>query len=64
MGRDARDAAHLQQQVQQLQQQLQGKERLLVEANDANRQAQVCLTSSGLHMKPRCIRLERQPLCT
>jgi hypothetical protein len=37
MGRDAHDAAHLQQQ-------LQGKERLLGEVNDAHRQAQVCLT--------------------
>ncbi len=36
MGRDACDAA-------QLQQQLQDKERLLGEANDATRQAQVCL---------------------
>ncbi len=41
MGRDANDAAQLQQQVQQ---QLQSKERLLGEANDATRQAQVCLT--------------------
>jgi len=38
MGRDANDAAQLQQQVQQ------AKERLLGEANDAKRQAQVCLT--------------------
>ncbi|DBA94257.1 TPA: hypothetical protein ACH3X1_001875 [Trebouxia sp. C0004] len=37
---DAHDAAHLQQQVQQLQQQLQGKERLLGEVTDANKQAQ------------------------
>jgi len=44
MGRDAHDAAHLQQQLRQLQQQLQGKERLLGEVNDAHRQAQVCLT--------------------
>ncbi len=37
MGKDACDAAQLQQQVQD-------KERLLGEANDANKQAQVCLT--------------------
>ncbi len=41
MGRDASDAAQLQQQVQQ---QLQSKERLLGETTDANKQAQVCLT--------------------
>ena len=44
MGRDTRDAAQLQQQVQQ---QLQAKERLLGEANDANKQAQVCITFSA-----------------
>jgi len=41
MGRDASDAAHLQQQVQQ---QLQAKGRLLGEMTDANKQLQVCLT--------------------
>ncbi len=41
MGKGACDAAQLQQQVQQ---QVQDKERLLGEANDANKQAQVCLT--------------------
>ena len=42
--RMGRDAAQLQQQVQQ---QLQAKERLLGEANDANKQAQVCITFSA-----------------
>ncbi len=37
MGRDASDAA-------QMQQQLQDKERLLRDTNDANQQVQVCLT--------------------
>ena len=37
MGREASDAA-------QVRQQMQAKERLLGEANDAIRQAQVCLT--------------------
>ena len=41
MCRDASDAAHLQQQVQQ---QLQAKDRLLGEVDDANKQAQICLT--------------------
>ena len=41
MGRDANDAAHLQ---QQLQQQVQAKERLLGDMTDANKQLQVCLT--------------------
>ncbi len=41
MGKDASDAAQVQQQVQQ---QVQSKERLLGEANDAIRQAQVSLT--------------------
>lgn len=40
MGRGAIDAAQLQQQVQQ---QLQAKERLLGEVTDANKQAQVRL---------------------
>ncbi len=41
MGRDASDAAQLQQQVQQ---QVQAKGRLLGEMTEANKQAQVCLT--------------------
>ncbi|KAL0027266.1 hypothetical protein WJX77_008221 [Trebouxia sp. C0004] len=49
---DAHDAAHLQQQVQQLQQQLQGKERLLGEVTDANKQAQW----SWLHRQQRSSR--------
>lgn len=40
MCRDASDAAHLQQQVQQ---QLQVKDRLLGEVDDSNKQAQVRL---------------------
>ncbi len=39
MGRDASDAAHLQQ--------LQAKERLLGDMIDANKQLQVCLTFSA-----------------
>ena len=41
MSRDASDAAQVQ---QQLQQQVQDKERLLGEANDATKQLQVCFT--------------------
>ena len=41
MGRDASDGAQVQ---QQLQQQLQAKERLLDEVTDANKQLQVCFT--------------------
>ncbi len=41
MGRDASDGAQVQQQVQQ---QLQAKERLLDEVTDANKQLQVCFT--------------------
>ena len=41
MEKDASYAAKLQQQVQQ---QLQVKDRLLGEVDDANKQAQVCLT--------------------
>ena len=41
MERDANYAAKLQQQVQQ---QLQVKDRLLGEVDDSNKQAQVCLT--------------------
>ncbi len=57
MGRDACDAAHLQQQ-------LQAKERLLEEVTDANKQAQVCLTflacarmcsASGMSISLFCI---------
>jgi len=41
MGKDASDAAQKQQQVQQ---QLQAKERLLGEVTNANKQLQVCFT--------------------